>query len=103
MSQENVALVASVYDADRDYTTLNDPSGTEAVLEGRRDLYAPQFEFHVVIEGNRLVQRGIDGYLKLMRDWLEPWESYNIAPDGIREIDERIAVLTRHRGRLKGR
>ena len=102
MSQENVELVASVYDAGRDYTAFYDPAATEAVFEGFREFYAPAFEFHAVTpEGSRLVERGIDGYLNFMRDWLAAWKSYSIAAEGLRDLGDRVAVLTRHHGRLK--
>jgi hypothetical protein len=102
MSQEGVQLVKQIYDGAREYTAFVDPEGSEADWEGRRSLYDPEFEFHAVIEGNRLVQRGTDGYLTFMRDWLEPWESYTISADEFFEVEpDRVAVTTRHRGRLK--
>ena len=99
MSQENVDLVASIY-AGQDYTIMFDLDATEAWLADFRPLYDPDYEFHAVVEGNRIVQRGLDGYLEFMRDWLAPWESYEIAADELRDVQpDRVAVLTRHRGR----
>ena len=47
-------------------------------------------------------EHGLDGYLRLMRDWLAPWESYTIAGDEFYDLEpDRVAVTTRHRGRMK--
>lgn len=38
-----------------------------------------------------------------MGEWLAPWKSYTIAADDVRALEpDRVVVLTRHRGQLKG-
>ncbi len=102
MAQENVELVKGIYAGGREYTAFFDPEATERELAHWRPQYDPEYEFHVVVEGNRLVECGLDGYLTLMRDWLEPWESYTIAADEFREVgSDKVVVLTRHRGLMK--
>jgi hypothetical protein len=102
MSQENVELVQGIYMQALDYTAYLDPEATAAAFASLRPLYDREYEFHAVVEGNRIVQHGLDGYLMFMRDWLAPWESYTITADEFRDLEpDKVAVLTRHRGRLK--
>jgi len=102
MSEENLALVASIYSEPRNYVDLLDPKASAVWIAETRPLYAHEYEFHVVVEGNRFVERGQDGYVALMMDWLTPWQSYTISVDEIRDLDtDRVAVLTRHEGPLK--
>ena len=102
MSEENVALVSSIYSPSRDYADLVDPRVSAEWVAELRPLYAADYEFHAVVEGNRFIQRGQDGYVTFMIDWLTPWETYRIAADGFRDLDpDRVAVLTHHRGRLR--
>jgi ketosteroid isomerase-like protein len=103
MSEENLALVASIYSQPRDYVDLLDPPAFEAWVAEVRPLYAPDYEFHALGGGGRMVHRGLDGYLEFMNEWLAPWQSYTIVADEVRDLDpRRVAVLTRHRGTLKG-
>jgi hypothetical protein len=104
MSEENLALVASVYSEAREYVDLLDPQVSEAWIAKVGPLYAPDYEFHAVLEGaDRMIRRGQDGYLAFMVDWLTPWESYMIAADDVRDLEPpQVAVLTRHLARLKG-
>ena len=102
MSEENVELVKSIYAEGREYTAFMNSEATEAELAEWRPRYHPEYEFHAVVEGNRLVEHGLDGYLGLMCDWLAPWESYTIAADEFYDLEpDRVAVTTRHRGRMK--
>jgi ketosteroid isomerase-like protein len=105
MSQENIELASRMYDEHRDYTTLLDPEATfEAVFGDLRPLYDDEYEFHAVVEGNRLIERGLDGYLALMRDWLGPWEFYSIVAEEFRDLGpDKVVVLTSHWGRLRER
>jgi ketosteroid isomerase-like protein len=103
MSQENVELVASIYSEPRDYVARFGPHATEAMRAELRPLYDPEYEFHAVLESDRMVHRDFDGYLDFMGDWLVPWKSYTIAADDVRDLEpDRVVVLTRHRGQLKG-
>ncbi|HEY7150866.1 MAG TPA: nuclear transport factor 2 family protein [Solirubrobacterales bacterium] len=102
MSRENVDLVRRIYAEGREYTGFFDAEATEMELADWRPRYDPEYEFHAVVEGNRLVEQGLDGYVRLMRDWLAPWESYTIAGDEFYDLEpDRVAVTTRHHGRLK--
>ena len=57
-----------------------------------------------MVEGNRIVERGLDGYLALMRDWLGPWEFYSIVAEEFRDLGpDKVGVLTSHWGRLRER
>ena len=103
MSHENVEIVASIYSEPHDYVARFAPHATEAVQAELRPLYDPAYEFHAVAEGGRTVQHGFDGYLDFMGDWLAPWKTYTIAADDVRDLGpDRVVVLTRHRGQLKG-
>jgi len=46
---------------------------------------------------------GKEGFLKWMGEWLEAWESFEIAIEEIQSIDERFAIAAVHqRGRGRG-
>ena len=44
---------------------------------------------------------GTEGYERFMRDWLEPFEHWNLEPEEYVDAGERVAVIVHQRGRAK--
>jgi ketosteroid isomerase-like protein len=42
---------------------------------------------------------GLEGFIQSWRDWLEPWASYRTEVEDLIDLDDRVLVLVRARGR----
>src|SRR5947208_11354314 len=89
MSQENVEIVRSYYEA------LN-----------RRDLdafelLAPEIEFHLagVFPDLKPVYRGQAAVRSFFEQFAEPWEELTIEPSRVIEVEEQVLVLLRFHAR----
>ncbi|TMK99257.1 MAG: nuclear transport factor 2 family protein [Actinobacteria bacterium] len=108
MSQANVELVKSVHP----------PSGTNLASLFRQDADSGRFErlaslltadFEVVggdLRGRRgltMGGHGIEGLIAAWCDWLHPWETYWTQVEDFTDAgDDRVLVLVRDHGRLRG-
>jgi ketosteroid isomerase-like protein len=101
MSEENVALVRSMYDMlpAGDFAALaSDEGAMTEVMAALEEVIDPQVEvslFGPPYTEIRETRRGIDGYAALWRDWLRPFHSYRIEPDEMIDLGNRVLVLTR--------
>jgi ketosteroid isomerase-like protein len=93
MSRENLEVVRRLYEA-----------FTQSDLDAASELFDPGIEFDISRtnpEGR--VYHGIAGLTEAMEQWLSPWEEYRLEPlEFIDAGDDRVVVLHRERGRVKG-
>ena len=108
MSEENVEIVKAVHPpSGTDLTRLfADDSDAPARLEAAAPLYHPEFEFSAPTLGGvgfRLSGKGLPELVETWREWMEPWEVYwTEVEDFIDAGDDRVVVLLRDHGRLRG-
>ena len=90
MSQENVDLVRSIYEAQ----ARGDFSSVE--------WWDPEIEFEFVDGPSPGVAKGIDGMTRLWREFLSTWGELRIEPSECRQIDdEQVLALTESSGNAK--
>jgi ketosteroid isomerase-like protein len=108
VSRENVELVRSVHPpSGTDLLSLfSEEMEASGVLRGMSALVTPDFEaIGGDLSGGGITAggRGIEGLWAAWRDWLRPWGTYwTEVDDFIDAGDERVVVLTRDHGRLRG-
>jgi len=108
MSQENVEVVMAVHPpSGTDLTRLfADDSNAPVRLEAAAPHYHPEFEFSAAPLGGvgfRTSGRGLPELVEAWREWMEPWEVYwTEVEDFIDAGDDRVLVLLRDHGRLRG-
>jgi ketosteroid isomerase-like protein len=101
MSEENVALIRSMYDMlpARDFAALTrDEEVLAEVMAALEQIVDPEVEvslFGPSYTQIRETRRGIDGFAALWRDWLRPFHSYRIEVEEMIELGDRVLVLTR--------
>jgi ketosteroid isomerase-like protein len=90
MSQENVEIVRSIYEA----WERGDFSATEWLH--------PEIEFAMVGGPSPGTWTGLAGMAEATHEFLSAWENLRAEPEEYRELDgERVLVLIHHRGRGK--
>jgi ketosteroid isomerase-like protein len=108
MSRENLELVRSIHPpSGTDLVTLfGEESDASGALQSLSALVTPDFEAvggDVGGGGITAGGRGIEGLFAAWRDWLRPWETYwNEVEDFLDAGEDRVVVLTRDHGRLRG-
>ena len=109
MSQENVELVKSVHPPSG--TNLSSLFREDAEGSGRFQRLASLLTADFEVVGGDLRGggglttggHGIGGLVAAWRDWLGPWESYwTQVEDFVDAGEDRVLVLVRDRGRLRG-
>jgi ketosteroid isomerase-like protein len=102
MSLENVELVRRhIGDVELARVLRND----EAWATRRAEIephFKPDFEFVVIGPGEPLTGRGFDEFRLRFLDWIEPWDTYQPTIEQIRDLGDRVVVLGRDRGRIRG-
>ena len=100
MSQENVELVrAFIPTPDTDIAALlRDESLLEATKETLTPLLHPELESVGAWQGGT-VYIGVDGFINMWSDWLEPWATYHVGTDGFLDAGDQVVALARDRGR----
>ncbi len=105
MSRENVEIVRQLQPAPGvDLTALfqrGDEEAAEASLAAASMWFAEDFTaiFHGLNDETRPGLAGLrDGWL----DWLEPWDSYRVEIESIRDLGDRVLVFTCDFGRREG-
>jgi ketosteroid isomerase-like protein len=104
MSQENLEIVKAVHPPSGSDLTRFFAEDSSALAEAA-PLFHPEFEFSTpqLGVGFRLGGKGLAELAKLWREWLEPWEVYWAqVEDFIDAGDDRVLVLLRDHGRLRG-
>jgi ketosteroid isomerase-like protein len=92
MSQENVEVVRSFYDA---YMAEN-PSRAEAVLD-------PEFEFIPAPTSHMIASHGPKEFNRLLADMMNQFESYAVVPDEFIEAgDDRVVVSLQRKAKSHG-
>lgn len=109
MSRENIEIVKSVHPPSGTDLTLMfaDAPRTVELLEPISGHFNPDFEFAGgdTNRGPGLSTRGtgMAGLAEMWREWMEPWDTYSTEVKGVTETDDdRVLVLIRDRGRLRG-
>jgi ketosteroid isomerase-like protein len=105
MSQENVELVMRLQPArDVDIARLfRDDAAFGALAGAMARLTHPDVEFVGVdgVRGER-TGRGIDALREPWLEWMSPWDTYRVEIVEARDLGDRVLLLTRDFGRLKG-
>jgi ketosteroid isomerase-like protein len=72
-------------------------SGWETRAERMREISAPDLETAMIAEegGLHAEFHGVDGYREAWTDWLEPFDSYRVELEEVRETADGLIVLTR--------
>jgi ketosteroid isomerase-like protein len=102
MSIANVDLVrAQIGDVDLARVIRDDKAraGRLSEIESR---FRDDFEFVVVVPGEPVTGTGFAEWRDVFLDWLQPWESYQPNIERIVDLGDRVVVLGRDRGRLRG-
>jgi ketosteroid isomerase-like protein len=106
MSQENLEIVKAAHPPSGTdlIHVFADDSGAPARLAAAASLFHPEFEFSIPTLGVGFRDgKGVPELAQMWRDWLEPWEVYwTKVEDFIDAGDNRVLVLLRDRGRLRG-
>jgi ketosteroid isomerase-like protein len=107
VSREAVEIVKAVFPPSG--TELSrffaDDSGAPARLSAAAPLFHSEFEFTgpTLGVGLRMGGKGLPELAELWREWMEPWEVYwTEVEDFVDAGDDRVLVLLRDHGRLRG-
>jgi ketosteroid isomerase-like protein len=102
MSEENVEIVRrQIGDVDLAAVLRDDDAWAARVAEIETGFDA-NFEFVVRVPGDPIIGRGFEEWRRRFLDWIEPWETYRPGIEEIRDLGDRVVVLGRDRGRMKG-
>lgn len=102
MSKDNVELVREqIGDVDL-AAVLRDDEAWAARLSKIEPHFMDDFEFVVVVPGEPVTGKGFDEFRARFLDWIEPWETYQPNIEQILDLEDRVVVFGRDRGRVKG-
>jgi ketosteroid isomerase-like protein len=107
MSRENVEVVRQLLPpADVDLADVfmrGDDLGAAAALDATAQQFTDDFVCVIHIHGLSSEERpGVQGLREAWLDWLEPWETYRVEIEQLREVGDRVLVTTRDFGRRSG-
>jgi ketosteroid isomerase-like protein len=106
MSQENVELVRNLQPPPGvDLSDVFMRGGDDSAVEAALDAASEQFtaEFVCVFHGLSSEPRpGVRGLREAWLDWLEPWETYRVELEDLRDAGDRVLVTSRDFGRRDG-
>lgn len=102
MSQENVELarrIASLVADDDFIATVEDDARIEETRSAMRPYVDPEFEVEMFgpeyAATEPLAHRGMDGYLELWRNWLEPYEHYRVELEEYFDAGDTVVLFVR--------
>jgi ketosteroid isomerase-like protein len=102
MSQENLELVKMLQPSDIELVAA---TSQEGVFGGLPDsLFASNLESSFTAEDGQTRLGpfyGVDGLAAGWRDWLEPWESYEIRAEEFLDAGDRVVAFVQARGRTQ--
>jgi ketosteroid isomerase-like protein len=100
MSQENVEMVLSLYEApDVDYAQLvRDDSLWNEQAEALAPLVHADFQCIMYAFGSEKRYAGLDGLRAFMMDWTAPWVTYRLENEKAIDLGEQVLLLNRDRG-----
>src|SRR5580765_1639468 len=102
MSQENVDLVTALQPSGVDLVAVT--SGEEPFGEVPDSLFEADFRCSFTAAGARAEigpYSGVEGLVTAWRDWLEPWETYEIEAERFLDVGDRVVAFVRVRGRTR--
>ena len=104
MSQENVELVLSLYEApDVDYAqVVRDDSLWNGQAETLGPVVHADFECVMYTFGGEKRYAGLDGLRAFLLDWTAPWATYRLENEKAIDLGERVLMLNRDRGLREG-
>jgi ketosteroid isomerase-like protein len=91
MSQENVEVVRSAYEA-----------FARGDFETALELFHPDIEWHDPDRPGGGTYHGHEGLIRNLEEWLEGWEEFRLEPEEFLEAGDQVVVLVRQSGRGKG-
>jgi ketosteroid isomerase-like protein len=104
MSQENLELVLSLYEApDVDYAqVVRDDSLWSGQAEALAPIFHTDFECVTYIFGGEKRYAGLDGLRAFLLDWTAPWATYRLENEKAIDLGERVLMLNRDCGLREG-
>jgi ketosteroid isomerase-like protein len=108
VSSENVELARRIasFVADDDFVTaIEDDRRIEETRSAMRPYVDPEFEVEMFAPEyaatQPLVHRGIDGYLEVWRNWLEPYEHFRVELEEYFDAGDKVVLFARQLGQPK--
>jgi ketosteroid isomerase-like protein len=102
VSKETVELVKrQIGDVDL-ARVLRDDEAWAGRLSEIEPYFERDFEFVVFVPGEPVTGRGFEEFRASFLDWIEPWETYKPNIEEILDLGDRVVVLGRDRGRIRG-
>ena len=99
MSQENVKLVLSLYEApDVDYAQVVRATACGADRWKPWAFLHADFECVMYTFGGEKRYAGLDGLRAFLLDWTAPWATYRLENEKAIDLGERVLMLNRDRG-----
>jgi ketosteroid isomerase-like protein len=81
---------------------LRDDDAWAARLADIDSFFMDDFEFVVRVPGEPVTGKGFEEFRAGFLDWIEPWDTYLPKIDEILDLGDRVVVLGRDRGRIRG-
>jgi ketosteroid isomerase-like protein len=91
MSQENVEIVRRMYEAFH---------GGDA--DGALAYFDPEVEVDASVRVDEGIGHGRDAVNAMVARWLAAWDEWREEIEEIRDLDSRVLVISKQRGRAKG-
>jgi ketosteroid isomerase-like protein len=102
VSQENVEIVRSVFEPFDGINIAGIDWSGEAIREALGRAYSPDIEVTTLMSGLGsgvdLSYRGLDGVVRYLRDWLEPFSEYRVESLDYIEAGDCVLVPSRQWG-----
>ena len=102
MSSENVEIVRSLLEPFAGINVADLDFGAEAAREAIRNMYAPDVELRTLASGLGsgvgTHYRGLDGIVRYLEEWLEPFSEYRVENLDYIEVDDCVLVPSRQWG-----
>ena len=102
VAKANVDLVRKqIGDVDLAWV-LRDEDAWAARLADIDSFFMDDFEFVVRVPGEPVTGKGFAEFRAGFLDWIEPWDTYLPKIEEILDLGDRVVVLGRDRGRIRG-
>jgi ketosteroid isomerase-like protein len=102
MSQENVEIVRALQPSGVDFVAAF--NADLATFAGAASGFSDDFEAVFIDRRARTTigpYRGIAGFVEGWRDWLEPWERYELRAERFIDVGDQVVVFARVSGRTR--
>ena len=102
MSKENLELVKQILPPEIDFVALVEDTPTAAApIDLSRIAEDLEVSFIPSLESAEATRRGLEGLLEGWREWLTPWESYDLTTEDYIDAGDDVVMLARIRGRTR--